>query len=149
MQKDYKVNLYADEIHGTRKSLRKFKTNANKSGNTNLLLSGVSGIGMGILGIGIPDIPIFTGMILKNIYEIALHYGFDYESETEKYFILQLIEGAVSYGDHFIAIENQLENFIHTPQLSEGYSQSEQISEYAKIKYQKRFLLEYKAKGRI
>jgi len=187
LEKEYKVNLYADEIHGTRKSLRKFKTNANKTGNTNLLLSGVSGIGMGILGIGLPDIPVFTGMILKNIYEIALHYGFDYGSETEKYFILLLIEGAVSYGGHFAAVDGKVEDFVLVPQLPEGYSQPEQISktsgmlskellymkflqgipivgavggaydvvymkqisEYAKIKYQKRFLLRCKAQRRM
>ena len=38
-------------------------------------------------------------MILKNIYETALHYGYSYESREEKYFILLLIQGAISYGD--------------------------------------------------
>ena len=42
---------------------------------------------MGVLGIGLPDIPVFTGMILKNIYETALQYGYSYESREEKYFI--------------------------------------------------------------
>lgn len=181
VEKEFKVNVYANEIQGTRKSLRKFKTNANKTGNVNLLLSGVSGIGMGILGIGLPDIPVFTGIILKNIYEIALHYGFDYDSEEEKYFILLLIEGAVSYGDHFVETDRKIETFSMDPQLPEEYTQAEQItktssmlskellymkflqgvpivgavggaydvvymkqiSEYARIKYQKRFLRQY------
>ena len=38
---------------------------------------------MGVLGIGLPDIPVFTGMILKNIYETALQYGYSYESREE------------------------------------------------------------------
>ena len=54
---------------------------------------------MGVLGIGLPDIPVFTGMILKNIYETALHYGYSYESREEKYFILLLIQGAISYAE--------------------------------------------------
>ena len=116
-------NVYADEIQGTHKSLRKFKTNANKAGNSNLLLSGVSGVGMGLLGNGIPDIPVFTGIILKNIYEIAVHYGFDYNSEDEKYFILLLIEAAVSYGDRFAEIDNIIENYSITSQLPDGHSQ--------------------------
>lgn len=187
LEKEYKVNHYANELQGNRKSLRKFTRDANRSGNANLLLSGVSGIGMGLFGIGLPDIPVFTGMILKNIYELALHYGFDYDSETEKYFILLLIEGAVSYGDHFIAVDDRIESYVLTQQLPQGYSQPEQItktsgmlskellymkflqgipivgaiggaydvvymrqiSEYAKIKYKKRFLLRYKAQGRI
>ena len=182
LEKAYKVNLYADEVYGTRKSLRKFTKNANKAGNTNVLLSGAAGMGMGLLGIGLPDIPVFTGMILKSIYEIALHYGFEYESEEEKYFILLLIEGAVSCGDLYTRMDNLIEDYIRMPQLPETYSQTTQIqktssmlskellymkflqgipvvgvvggaydvvymkkiSEYARIKYQKRFLLKYK-----
>ncbi len=185
LEKEFKVNLYANEVHGSRKSLHKFTQNANRAGAKNMLLSGVSGIGMGVLGVGLPDIPVFTGMMLKSVYEIALHYGFDYESEAEKYFILLLIEGAVSYGDHFAEADSKIESFLRTPQLGEAYSREEQIvrtsgmlskellymkflqgipvvgavggaydviymkqiSEYAKIKYHKRFLLRQKAQG--
>lgn len=52
------------------------------------MVSGVAGVGMGILGVGLPDIPVFTGMVLKSIYEIALSYGCEYESEGERRFIL-------------------------------------------------------------
>ena len=62
-------------------------------------MSGAAGIGMGILGVGISDIPVFTGMILKSIYEIAMHYGYSYETEEEQHFILLLIQGAVSQGE--------------------------------------------------
>ena len=174
----YKVRAYADEIRQTRKSLRAFSKSAHQSGTKNLVLSGVVGVGMGVLGIGLPDIPVFTGMILKCVYETALHYGFDYHSEEEKYFILLLIEGAVSYGNHLLVVDQKVEAYSHTPQLPESYSPVEQvkrtsgmlskellymkflqgvpivgavggaydivymkrISEYADIKYQKRFL---------
>ncbi len=182
MEKEYKVNLYADEVYGNKKTLRAFSKTAKKTGNVNLALSGVSGVGMGLLGIGLPDIPVFTGMILKCIYEIALNYGFSYESEEEKYFILLLIEGAVSYGEHLGQIDNEVETFLEKQQIPENYVSAEQvsgtskmlskellymkflqgipvvgviggaydvvymkqISEYAKLKYQKRFLLQRK-----
>ena len=57
----------------------------------NTVVSGVSGIGMGLIGVGIPDIPVFTGMLLKSLYETALSYGYDYDRMDEKYFILLLI----------------------------------------------------------
>ena len=88
---------YMADVKQNSKSLRSFSKKARDTGTKNLLLSGVSGIGMGVLGIGLPDIPVFTGMILKNIYETALQYGYSYESREEKYFILLLIRGAVSY----------------------------------------------------
>ena len=48
------------------------------------------------MGIGLPDIPIFIGLLLKNIYEISLSYGFNYENDHEKAYILNTICGAVT-----------------------------------------------------
>jgi len=63
------------------------------------MISGVEGVGLGLLGIGLPDIPLFTAVILKSVYEIALSYGFEYESEKEQWFILKMIETALKKGE--------------------------------------------------
>lgn len=126
-EKDFKVDMYSDELRGTRRSLRKFSRKADAAGGINLALSGVSGIGMGLLGMGLPDIPLFTGMILRCIYETAMSYGFDYDTEEEKYFILLIIEGAVSYGDRFEEVNGKIESFIKHPCLPYGYIRAEQI----------------------
>jgi len=112
IEKTYKINEFADQLRGSQKSLKEFSKKASGSGNINLLLSGVSGVGLGVLGIGIPDIILFTGIMLKSVYEIALNYGFDYQNEEEKHFILLLIQGAVSYGDTLQAINEELNVFI-------------------------------------
>ena len=147
-----------------------------------MALSGATGIGMGLLGIGIPDIPIFTGMILKCVYETALNYGFGYDSEEERYFVLLILEGAASYGEHLNTVEQKINDFLHHPCCPKNYNSAEQISSassalsremlymkflqgipvigavggaydmvymkqvasYAKLKYKKRFLLQYK-----
>lgn len=98
---DYKINEYTASIKRNRKSLRAFSKKANSLGTKNLMMSSVSGMGLGLLGIGIPDIVLFTGLLLKSVYEIALNYGFEYESEEERIFILMLIQGALLYGDEF------------------------------------------------
>ncbi len=179
LRREYDVRIYADNLHSTRKTLREFSKNAGKTRNKNLALSGVSGVGLGILGIGLPDIPVFTGMILKCIYETALNYGFEYTSEAEKYFVLLLIAGAVSYGGDLEVVDGKIEDFITKGMPSDGYSLKGQmektsgalskellymkflqgipivgavggaydavymrrISQYARLKYQKRFLL--------
>ena len=69
LEQDYQVRQYMADVKQNSKSLRSFSKKARDTGTKNLLLSGVAGIGMGVLGIGLPDIPVFTGMILKNIYE--------------------------------------------------------------------------------
>ena len=53
----------------------------------------------GLLGIGLPDIPIFTAFILRGVYETALTYGFDCDKREERYFALKLIEGAMLRGE--------------------------------------------------
>ena len=68
----FQINEYAASVRKDRKSIRAFARQAGSGRAKNLLLSGIEGAGLGILGIGIPDIPLFTAVLLKSIYEIAL-----------------------------------------------------------------------------
>lgn len=128
---DFYENDYNNGVLESKKTLRAFSKKAKAAGNRNLFLSGVAGIGMGILGVGIPDIPVFTGMLLKSIYEIALDYGFDYDSEKERAFILWVIEGAVSYGENIAETNEKIERFIKTGKIPENYDQTEAIKSAA------------------
>lgn len=112
LENDYKFKESVAEANQNKKNLRAFSKDAGKTGVKNLAISGATGVGMGLLGVGIPDIPVFTGMILKQIYETALNYGFEYESEDEQYFALMLIQGSVSYGDKLEAVDEQINQFI-------------------------------------
>ena len=76
---------------GDRRALRAPQTHTGLSAGKNLALSGVEGIGLGLLGIGLPDIPLFTAMILKSLYEIAAGYGYSHRTQEERRFLLQLI----------------------------------------------------------
>ena len=128
LKADYYENKYNNEVLETKKTLRAFSKKAKSAGNKNLLLSGAAGIGMGIIGVGLPDIPIFTGLLLKSIYEIALDYGFEYESEKERAFILWVITGAVSYGDKITLINRRIDRFIATGELPDDYNRTEAVS---------------------
>ena len=125
---DHAENEYMNGVLETKKTLRTFSKKAKAAGNKNLAFSGAAGIGMGILGIGIPDIPVFTGLLLKSIYEIALDYGFEYESEKERAFILWVIQGAVSCGDEVAEINQKIERYIKSGRLPEDYDLSAAIA---------------------
>ena len=178
IEKQYQINEFTNQVRQDKKSLRTFSKNAKGSGTKNLVVSGAAGIGMGILGVGIPDIPVFTAMILKSIYEIAMHYGYSYETEEEQYFILLLIQGAVSHGEEMLAIDKKINQYISSSiwvkeeskeemiQKTASYLSKEllymkflqgipvvgavggaydvvylkQITEYANLKYERRFL---------
>ena len=112
MKKKYQINEYAAKVYGNKKSLKVFSGKAKGAGAGNLLLSGTAGVGLGVLGIGLPDIALFTGLMLKGIYEIALHYGFDYDDDEEKKFILLLICGALSYGKELQDINEEINFYM-------------------------------------
>ena len=133
MEKTYQINQYTDEVRRTRKSLVAFSKKAEVSSAKNVLLSSVSGIGLGVLGVGLPDIPLFTGMMLKGIYEIALSYGFDYNTEEEKYFILLLIQGAVSYGEEMKQMNEKINDFMKNSYLPKNYQRQEMIQKTAAL----------------
>ena len=116
---DYDINMYAAQRKNTKKEWRVFSKNAAGSSNRNLIVSGASGIGLGFLGIGIPDIVLFIGLQLKSIYEIALHNGYKYEDEQEKRFILLLFCGALSYGEQQKAIDDEINYFIEHNEFAE------------------------------
>lgn len=108
----YKLNAYAAELKDSHKNLKAFSKQAGASTTKNLLASGVEGIGTGILGIGIPDIPIFTGMILKSIYEISLGFGYSYDTEDEQIFILKLIKTSLSHGEGLTAGNADIDSWL-------------------------------------
>jgi hypothetical protein len=94
----YKINEYTTELLENKKTVQAFSKQASAASQKNLWISSIEGIGLGALGIGIPDIPIFTALLFKSIYEIALHYGFSYDTEEEQCFILKLIAVGIEQG---------------------------------------------------
>ncbi len=127
IQKDYRIKHHRNLAQPDHRTLRVFAEAGQKAGQSNLGLSGTIGIGMGLLGMGIPDIPIFTAMMLRSIYAIALNYGFGYESPRERAFILMLIQAAVSCGDALTEADARVNDFIATGQLPAGFDRDAQI----------------------
>lgn len=131
LQKTYQINRFAADLRKDSKSFRKFSGGAVRAEAANTLMSGVSGIGLGVLGIGLPDILVFTGLLLKVIYEIALQYGFDYAEETEKSFILLLIQSAVSDESQFTELDAQLNDAIWQQETNEELELEERLGQTA------------------
>ena len=128
LEKDYKVNAYAAECKNTKKEWKAFSKQSKGSANKNLVISGVSGIGLGVLGIGLPDIALFTGLQLRSIYEIALQYGFSYEEEKEQCFILLLIHAALSNGEVQKELDQEINDFID----SGDFTNQKELDSYIK-----------------
>ncbi|HEY5558032.1 EcsC family protein [Acetobacterium sp.] len=95
----YDLNNYAIDKYMSKKHLKNIDKQSKQSSSINASLSAVEGGVLGLLGIGIPDIPLFISVIIKTINEIALSYGYQYATDEEKTYILYLICGAMTKGE--------------------------------------------------
>lgn len=93
---EYQFQDYRFTEKGKRKQFKKLEKNANHGNYINLATTATEGAVLGLLGIGLPDIPLFLGILLKGIYETCLHYGFDYSDKREQIYILRLIRSAMA-----------------------------------------------------
>lgn len=130
-EEEFRINEFAMSQR-PKKSLKGFKQSANRSGRKNVLISGAEGAALGVLGIGLPDIPLFIGMLIKAIQETALSYGFQYDSDREKIFMLKLIRTAISYGDVLIEENRSVGKMICGMEDSEG-TLKEEIEKTASV----------------
>ena len=86
----------------------------------------MEGIGLGALGIGLPDIVVFVGMLLKGVYETALSYGFAYDTPEERLFILRMMETALTKGPDFAVKNARVDGMIEEmPQTGEDELQAQ------------------------
>lgn len=138
----YRVNEYTADMKGGRRALRTFERQAKGSQGVNMAASAVEGIGMGVLGLGIPDIPVFTGVLLRGIYEIALSYGFSYDSKEEQIFILKLIETALCHDKDLLAENAAIDRWIRQPYPFE-VNREEQMKRTAGILAQELLYLKF------
>ena len=104
---DFRVNGRPDS-----KSLRHMEKSMKKENRVNVIASTVEGIGLGALGIGLPDIPLFLGVLLKGIYKVSLGYGFDYKEEKEQILILKMITAALSDASSMKEADGDVEAWI-------------------------------------
>ena len=111
MSQQFEIASYTHKVRQNRKSLKAFSKTAGRKGTGNLAFSGVSGIGLGVLGIGIPDIVLSVAVMLKSVYELSLSYGYDYNSEKEKLFILALIRAALT-SENFASCNAEVDSYI-------------------------------------
>jgi hypothetical protein len=107
---EYDINDYALDKKLNKKHMNRLDKQSKQSTLLNSSFTVVEGSVLGVLGIGLPDIPLFLSVVIKNIYEVALSYGYPYDTEEERTFILLLIASAMSKGDKQKEFDQLLDN---------------------------------------
>jgi hypothetical protein len=95
---DYDINNQAVNKKLTKKHIKDLDNPSLISSRFNSAFSVVEGSVLGLFGIGLPDIPVFLGLIIKSINEISLSYGFSNDKEEEKAYLLLLIQASLLKG---------------------------------------------------
>src|SRR5699024_9852646 len=111
-EKDFQIRDFAVDLKGSRREFQKLKRDTIKGNAVSMLFTTAEGIILGSLGIGLPDIVIWVGTLLRGVYETALKYGFDYESPEEKMFILKMLEAAMSTGERWATLNLEIDSCI-------------------------------------
>ena len=79
--------------------LRQMERGRRKGQIGEVFAAGTEGAALGLLGVGLPDIPVFLALLLRSLYQSACRYGFSYESDEERTYVLLLLQGALAQGE--------------------------------------------------
>lgn len=109
---DHRVADYVLRHQGRRGELRRMRNTASRSNLANMTMTTVEGIGLGALGIGIPDIVLFITTLLRGIYKTALNYGYQYDTPSEQMLILKMMAAALTPGDEGERLDNEIDRML-------------------------------------
>ena len=80
------------------KKVESFHKSAHLGGLGATVLATLEGCVLGLFGMGLPDIPILMSLLLRTIYTTALRYGYRFDSQQERYYILLVLSAALAKG---------------------------------------------------
>ena len=127
MRLEFQVNDFRVDKKPTKRSLRKMETMGKKSKLLNSAVTTVEGIGLGALGVGIPDIPVFLSMLLKGMYETAASYGYDYNKKEEQILILRMIAAGLAEGAEKRKADRMVEEWLGFVPVTEALTFEEEV----------------------
>lgn len=132
LSQDFNIADYSINLKCSSKELKSLRKKAKRSDLKNMSIATVEGIGLGVLGIGLPDIVLFIGMVLKGIYEVSLSYGYSYDLPAEKNLILKLIGASLSKSDDWKSRNKEINSILNAPPVADEDMIKTQIEDTAK-----------------
>ncbi len=109
------IHRRALAVRGGRKDFRELDKFASSANSRNMALSGIEGLALGALGIGLPDIVLFIGLVIEGMNETALSYGYDCDELSEKYIALKIMELSLTTGEERFVLSRELDELMASP----------------------------------
>ena len=111
LKKEYVQKRVAMQAQGDRSTINKTRHQGKIRYLKNIGFSTTEGIGLGALGIGLPDIPIFIGNLIRTCSVAANSYGIDVQRKDEQLYMLKLIRMSVLPKDERKSFNQEIEAF--------------------------------------
>lgn len=129
--KDFEKNDIEVDTIQTRRQLRKFRSSVTSSKRWKSIITTAEGVGLGVLGIGLPDIVLFIGFLLQSIYEVALKYGYDYNKTEERVLILKMMSAAIQKREKWLEADMEVDDFLKAKDIPDSFELEDQIGRTA------------------
>lgn len=101
LEAEFKTREYAGRLYPVRKNLAAGRKLAARQAAAGVAGACAEGAVLGLLGIGLPDIPLFLSALLRGMYTQALHFGVDYRNPEEQELLLELLALSLYSGEDF------------------------------------------------
>jgi len=137
-EKKLKADRFLREYHLEKspdaEKVRAFHKSASLSGAVATVLATAEGCVMGLFGMGLPDIPVLMSLLLRTVYQTALNYGYRYNSQQERYYILLVLAAALAKGSERMEFSRKADEFGLTVDRGEriSYNLDEQMQQTSK-----------------
>lgn len=112
---EYRIGDYAVHLKASRKALRRMRRDADRSALAGSAVTTLEGIGLGALGIGMPDIALFLSILMRSALSAAARWGFDGSSPGEQLLILRMMEASLSREADFAAANAAVNALLTAP----------------------------------
>ena len=128
LMQEYALNNVSVDISDSREELQRLRNEAARSDAFKSIVTTLEGVGLGVFGIGLPDIVLFIGYILKGVYETALKYGYDYDKPEERYLILKMMSAAIQKRKNWVKADIEVNDMLQAVVVPSEEDIKEQIN---------------------
>lgn len=109
LKSEYADKRVGVQTKGDRSLIKKLRRPAEKRYFKSLGVAATEGVGLGLLGIGLPDIPILIGNMIRTCTVSAHSHGLDTDRKDEQVYMLMMIRLAAMPVEERTAVNSQLD----------------------------------------
>lgn len=109
LKSEYADKRVGVQTKGDRSLIKKLRRPAEKRYFKSLGVAATEGVGLGLLGIGLPDIPILIGNMIRTCTVSAHSHGLDTDRKDEQVYMLMMIRLAAMPVEERATVNSQLD----------------------------------------